>query len=68
MIIHAKSGLLIEPDDPAAYVAAVETLVRSPIRRQELAVAAVQSSAAFDWSECLRGVVDSYLALLVSPR
>jgi len=61
LIRDRKSGLLVSADNPAAYADAAEQLIRSPLRRRLLAMAAVIAATAFGWSEALAGVMDTYL-------
>lgn len=60
LIEDGKSGLLVAPAEPAAYADAVEGLIRSPLRRRALGLAALAVSAAYNWSDILDGVVALY--------
>lgn len=63
LIVDGTSGLLVKPDEPEAYVEAVEQLIRDPIRRHTFGAAAASASAAFDWNALLGPVVELYLSL-----
>ena len=63
LIEHGRSGLLVEPEDAAAYADAVETLIESPRRRRALAQAALGVSATYDWTDILDSVILAYRSL-----
>ena len=63
LITDRQSGLLVNPEEPKAYVEAVEGLIRKPRLRTAIAMAAVTASAAFDWNDLLGSVLDLYLTL-----
>jgi glycosyltransferase involved in cell wall biosynthesis len=63
LITDRRSGLLVNPEKPKAYVEAVEGLIRKPGSRKAIAMAAVTASAAFDWNNLLGSVLDLYLTL-----
>ena len=63
LIRNRKSGLLVSAENPAAYADAAEQLIRSPLRRRLLAMAAVLAATAFGWSEALASVIDTYLQI-----
>jgi glycosyltransferase involved in cell wall biosynthesis len=53
-------GLLVAPDDPAAYAEAVEDLILSPGRRRALGNAATSAASGYSWDETLNSVIKSY--------
>ena len=63
-----RSGLLVEPDDVAAYADALEALTRSPLRRRSMAVAARSAAASYVWPEILGSVLDAYRSCWSPPR
>ena len=63
LIAHGRSGLLVPPEDAAAYADAVEALIESPRRRRALAQAALGVSATYDWTDILDSVILAYRSL-----
>jgi phosphatidylinositol alpha 1,6-mannosyltransferase len=63
LITNRQSGLLVNPAEPKAYVEAVEALIRKPLLKKALAMAAVTASATFDWNDLLGSVLDLYLTI-----
>jgi len=63
LIAHGRSGLLVPPEDAAAYADAVESLIGAPRRRRALGLAALAASAAYSWSDILDGVILAYQSL-----
>ncbi len=47
---HGKTGLLVPPEDDAAFVAAVVSLLDNPTRRRELAQHAAADGKRFSWA------------------
>jgi glycosyltransferase involved in cell wall biosynthesis len=46
LVLDGRSGLLVDPDDDAGFVAAVDSLLREPERRGRLAVEARRHAEA----------------------
>ena len=63
LITNRQSGMLVNPAEPKAYVEAVEALIRKPLLKKAIAMAAVTASAAFDWNDLLGSVLDLYLTI-----
>lgn len=63
------AGLLLPPDDPAAWTAALAALLREPSRRRALAAAGRARVRAFDWSAVAAAVLRVYeVAVAADPR
>jgi glycosyltransferase involved in cell wall biosynthesis len=60
LIEQGRTGLLVRSDDPIAYADAVAGLIAEPGRRRALGEAAAKASAAYEWPDVLRAVVDVY--------
>jgi glycosyltransferase involved in cell wall biosynthesis len=60
LIDHGRSGLLVPPRDVAAYADAVHRLMYDPAERRRLSAAALAASAAYNWSDVLAEVVETY--------
>jgi glycosyltransferase involved in cell wall biosynthesis len=54
------SGLLVEPRDPDAIVAALERLIVDPELRQRLGTAGARRAPEFDWSHVTAQLVGVY--------
>jgi glycosyltransferase involved in cell wall biosynthesis len=65
LIVNGQSGLLVAPGAITASVEAIETLIQFPSLRKELAAAAVEACAAFDWDQLLAPVLDLYLRITI---
>ena len=63
LIAHGESGLLVPPEEAAAYAGAAESLIDSPRRRRMLARAALAASASFNWADILDSVILAYRSL-----
>ncbi len=57
--VVGTAALLVDPDDPAAWAAALAQLLGSPVRCNELAARGVQQAAQFTW----RRVAEETLAI-----
>ncbi|GAA4829751.1 glycosyltransferase family 4 protein [Actinomycetospora corticicola] len=65
----APAGLLLPPDDPAAWTAALADLLADPTRRRDLAVAGRARVRAFDWTAVAAAVLRVYeVAVAADPR
>ena len=62
LIEHGRTGLLVPPDDPAAYAAAVAGLMEDPKKRVEIGRAAAEASLAYNWPDILDQVIAAYRA------
>jgi glycosyltransferase involved in cell wall biosynthesis len=60
LIENGRSGLLVPARDSLAYADAVEGLMRSPMRRRGLGLAASAASARFNWQDILDSVIAVY--------
>ena len=60
LIENGRSGLLVPPRDVDAYAEAVESLIRSPLRRRSLGLAAVSASMSYNWPDILDSVIGVY--------
>ena len=69
IVVHDETGLLVPPDDPAAMAAAIEALVRDPIRRRALGRAGRQRALdTYSLDACARGVLAVYEAAMEHRR
>jgi glycosyltransferase involved in cell wall biosynthesis len=65
LIDEGRTGLLVEPDDPRALAAAIESLVVSPARAEVLgACARDEVSRRYSFERMVRGFEDLYLSQL----
>jgi glycosyltransferase involved in cell wall biosynthesis len=62
LIENGRNGILVPALDAGAYADAAESLIRSPMRRRGLGLAAVAASAAYHWPDILDSVVRVYRA------
>lgn len=53
-------GLLLPPDDPAAWAQSIEALLASPERRADLRARGLARAARFTWAETARATAQSY--------
>ena len=60
--VRDETGVLVEPGDPAALAAAIESLLADPSRRERMSAAAAEDARA---RFSLDRQVDAYLALYV---
>jgi glycosyltransferase involved in cell wall biosynthesis len=60
LISQSRTGVLVPPDNPAAYADAVDGLIRAPRRLRSLQLAAVAAATAYNWPAILDGVLDVY--------
>jgi len=57
---HGHSGLLVDGHDPAAWAAAVRSLIAVPGRLASLSAGAVRHASAFGWSATVDGLTAVY--------
>ncbi len=67
IIVDGESGLLVEPGDAGAVVAAVESLLADPERAATIAANAAQTARAYSWDRVARETAAFY-ERLSSPR
>jgi glycosyltransferase involved in cell wall biosynthesis len=60
LIDNGRNGLLVPGRRVEAYAESVELLMRSPLRRRGLGLAAAAASQSFNWDEILDSVIDVY--------
>lgn len=65
-IIDGVNGLVIAPDDAASLAGAIARLLNSPVLRERLGRAALQSVAAYDWSQIAKRFDTLYKSVLRS--
>ncbi len=65
MLRNGEAGELFTTADPADLARAAAVLLDDPARRAELAVAALDAVAAYDWSIVARDVVSVYETLVL---
>lgn len=53
-------GLLIDPDDPAAWADAIVEVLNHPGRGAELAASSAQGAKRYDWNETIPAILDAY--------
>jgi glycosyltransferase involved in cell wall biosynthesis len=69
LIRDGETGLLVPALEVDTYADAVESLIRDPARRQQIADAAMEASKAFRWSAILDRVIETYrLAIAEGPH
>lgn len=68
LIDHDRTGLLCDPSQPEAYVAAVAGLNDDAARRRAIGAAAREVSGRFSWEEASLSVERAYEDLLSRPR
>ncbi len=61
--VVGDGGLILPPDDPDVWVAALYNLWCDPARRQAIVDAGRQRAAAFSWETCARETWDAYRSL-----
>jgi glycosyltransferase involved in cell wall biosynthesis len=66
--VCGDAAILLDPDDPAAWRAAITGLAADPARRAGLAVAGLQRARAFTWERTARGMLELYGAATRSER
>jgi glycosyltransferase involved in cell wall biosynthesis len=66
-IEQGVSGLLVDPEDPAALAAALVAVIQDPDVRRRLAEGALRGAGRFDAAAAVRRQESVYLALLGSP-
>ncbi len=65
VVADGETGLLVEPDDPAALAAALSALIHNPERRRAMSAAArAHAVARYDWHACARAMERLYEATL----
>lgn len=60
LIEHGRTGLLVEPGDPAAYAREVARLIDDPELRTALGSAAAKAAESYDWTAILDEVIETY--------
>jgi glycosyltransferase involved in cell wall biosynthesis len=58
--VAGEAGVLVDPDDPAAFAAELRELLGSPARRQELAAAGIRRARQFTWQRAAELTVAAY--------
>jgi glycosyltransferase involved in cell wall biosynthesis len=62
LVGDGKTGLLVPPDDTAAYARAIESLARSPQARHELGAAGRVAAIEWTWERSFEQLLDAYRA------
>ncbi|MDI9384054.1 MAG: glycosyltransferase family 4 protein [Verrucomicrobiota bacterium] len=57
VIVHGENGLLVPPDQPEAWIQAIETLQAHPDLAQKLADAARRCAERFSWDQRASGIL-----------
>jgi glycosyltransferase involved in cell wall biosynthesis len=60
LIEDGRNGILVPAKDASAYADAVSALIQDPVRRRALGAAALAASAAYEWDDVLKSVVETY--------
>ena len=69
LVDEGRTGLLVEPDDPAALASAIESLAISPARALALGAAARDEVARrYSFDRMVRSFEDLFLSQLEAPR
>ena len=63
-LVTADNGALTEPGDPAGFAAAIHALLDRPSHLTQLACAAMQTAARFEWPAVNRRLLDGYRRVL----
>jgi D-inositol-3-phosphate glycosyltransferase len=50
IVAHERTGLLVEPRDPAAFATAIDALVADPALAEAMGAAGAARAAGFTWS------------------
>ncbi len=67
-VVHEQTGLLVDPDDPAAVADAVSSLLRDPERARRMGAAGAERARGFAWPLIARRVEAVLLELLGASR
>jgi glycosyltransferase involved in cell wall biosynthesis len=68
LVRHGATGLLVDPDDPRAFAAALVETARSEPLRRRLGVGGRHAALERTWERSLRELHDAYLRVLEPPR
>lgn len=69
LVEHGRTGFLVEPDDDEGFVAALEALIASPERVDEMGTAALsRAEERFDARTVYDGLIDELAALAAERR
>jgi glycosyltransferase involved in cell wall biosynthesis len=60
LVSHDATGFTVAPSTPESFAAAIASLVRDRARRAAMGRAAREASAAYQWDEIMRGLVEGY--------
>jgi len=58
--VAGEAGVLVDPEDPAAFATELRELLASPARRQELAAAGIRRARQFTWHRAAELTVAAY--------
>ncbi len=68
LVRPGTTGLLVDPDDPRAFAAALVEAARSEALRRRLQVGGRHAALDRTWERSLRELRDAYLEVLAAPR
>jgi glycosyltransferase involved in cell wall biosynthesis len=64
VVDDGRTGQLVPPGDPRALAAALDGLLSDPVRRAEMAAAAIDAARAYAWDDLAAEVLATYEAVL----
>jgi D-inositol-3-phosphate glycosyltransferase len=67
VVRHGETGWLVGEHDPAAYAAALASIIDAPGRRAIFGASAVRHTRDFGWDATIDGLLDAYGAALTGP-
>lgn len=66
LVVQGKTGYLVTPKDPAAYVAPLESLIADRDLRRRMSIEAIARAQGNDWDLVMYGLVRHYRDLLAA--
>lgn len=66
-VIHGKTGLLFDADDPEAMLAAIQYMLEHEIERKEMSLAAQENLKTISWNDIFNQLITDYESLVESP-
>lgn len=66
-VIHGKTGLLFDADDPEAMLAAIEYMLNHEEERRAISIAALEHLKEISWANIFNQLMQDYETLVESP-
>ncbi len=66
-VIHGKTGLLFDADDPEAMLAAIKYMLEHKTERKEMSVTAQEHLKTISWNNIFNQLITDYESLVESP-